>query len=129
MTTVNETLNEHIQWVENLCGTLTIGNTIKAIRKKQLGITQSGLAKKLNISKKYLSDIENDKIIPNLELIAKAARVLGHSSDSFYNILKDQIKRSKKDKEFIISIKNTRQKNIFLKFISSYLDQSHVSSN
>ena len=129
MTTVNETLNKHTQWMENLCGPLTIGNTIKAIRKKQLEITQSDLAKKLNISKKYLSDIENDKIIPHLELIAEVARVLGHSSESFYNILKDQIKHSKKDKEFIISIKNTKQKNIFLKFISSYLDQSHIPSN
>ena len=129
MTIANETLNEHIQWVESLCGPLTIGNTIKAIRKKQLEITQSDLAKKLNISKKYLSDIENDKIIPNLELIAETASILGHSSESFYNILKEQIKHSKKDKEFVISIKNTKQKNIFLKFISSYLDQSHIPSN
>lgn len=126
MTTVNETLNEHVQWIESLCGPLTIGATIKAIRRKQFKINQSDLAKKLKISRKYLSDIENDKIIPALELIAKAARILGHSSDSFYNILKDQIKQTRKDKEIVISIKNAKQKSLVLKFISSYVDQSHV---
>ena len=66
------------------------------------------LAKKLKISKKRLSDIENNKIIPSLDFIAKCTKILGYDKESFYIILEDQLKRRAKDnkqKEIDISIK------------------------
>ena len=76
------------------------------------------LAKKLKISKKCLSDIENNKTIPSLDFIAKCAKILGYDKESFYKIPEDQLKRrakGNKQKEIDISI-NIDQ---FINFISS----------
>ena len=122
MTTKNNciemTVDEAIKWLDKLNGgPLTIGSIIKATRRCHL-INQIHFAKKLKTPKKRLSDIENNKIIPSLNFIAKCAKILGYDKESFYMILEDQLKRNakgNKQKEIDISI-NIDQ---LINFISS----------
>ena len=114
---ITMTIDEHIKYIENLCKPFTIGSIIKAIRKDNK-INQDRFAKKLNITKKRLSDIENNKVIPSLDLIAKSAKVLGCHYEVFCDILRDQLKSStKKHREIDISI-NLGKLDQFVQFIS-----------
>lgn len=49
-------------------------NIIKALRAKQ-NMTQEELAKKLGISRPALSDIENNKVIPNGKIVIRLANI------------------------------------------------------
>jgi transcriptional regulator with XRE-family HTH domain len=47
---------------------MNLGNTISQLREKK-GIRQGQLAEKLGISQTYLSQIENNKKLPNISLL------------------------------------------------------------
>jgi putative transcriptional regulator len=51
-------------------------NKVKFFRK-QKGLTQEELAKKLSVTRQTINAIENNKYNPTLELAIKAARFLG----------------------------------------------------
>ena len=59
---------------------LTIGKTIAALRKK-IGLTQSELAERLNISNKAVSKWENGQGYPDISLFPSLANVFGVSID------------------------------------------------
>lgn len=51
-------------------------NNIKAMRK-QLGLRQEDVAKRLDVTRQTIIAIENDKYNPSLELAMRLARLLG----------------------------------------------------
>lgn len=53
----------------------TVGGVIRELRDFR-GITQLELARRVEISNTYLSDIENDRTEPSLKIIRKIARGL-----------------------------------------------------
>ena len=59
-------------------GAYTLVNRRSAISyiRNEKGISQIELAKKLNINRSYLSAIENNKMLPNYELMLEIARNL-----------------------------------------------------
>lgn len=59
-----------------------IGKRI-ARRRKQLGLTQSALSEKANISPTYMSSIERAKSIPSTEVIMRLAIALDTTPDEF----------------------------------------------
>ncbi|GIN88660.1 hypothetical protein J6TS2_50460 [Heyndrickxia sporothermodurans] len=58
-------------------------NNIASIRKSKK-ITQSELAKKLNINRSYLSEIENGKAKPSVRMLERIAAELGVSVKDFF---------------------------------------------
>ncbi|WP_027631928.1 helix-turn-helix domain-containing protein [Clostridium hydrogeniformans] len=63
---------------------MSIGSKIKIIRKENK-LTQVELAKKANISRSYLADIENNRYNPSLETLKSLANALGISVNKFFN--------------------------------------------
>ncbi|MCD5030359.1 helix-turn-helix domain-containing protein [Enterococcus asini] len=59
---------------------MKIGENIKKMRLKQ-GDSQSQFAKKLEISRTYLSDLENNRKSPSIETVTKIAEKLGISTN------------------------------------------------
>ena len=56
-----------------------LGQNLKKIRTKK-DMSQGDIARALNVSKGYVSNIENGKLNPTLATIAKLAKALGVSS-------------------------------------------------
>ncbi len=62
----------------------TIGNNIAKFRKN-IGMTQSEMAEKLNVSVQAVSKWENDISYPDLERIGQLAAILNTSAESIIN--------------------------------------------
>ncbi len=56
------------------------GQRIQALRSAR-GLTQDELAKRVSLSKSFLSEIENDHAMPGGEVLLRLAEVLGTSTD------------------------------------------------
>lgn len=54
---------------------MKVGSVIQEIRRKK-ELSQGDLAKQLNISQTYLSQIEGDKKTPSMELLQEISKVL-----------------------------------------------------
>lgn len=59
---------------------MTLGNTIKALRKER-GISQKGLAIKLNFAQSAVSDWEADRKVPMLKTVIEMADIFGVTID------------------------------------------------
>ena len=84
----------------------TIGSMVKSERKCW-NISQKSLAKKLKITQKELEDIEDDILLPSLELTSTIAKELNESPVYWQNVLKEQIEWQNKkspNKELIFKI-------------------------
>ena len=57
-----------------------LGQNLKRIRTKK-GISQGDIARELEVSRGYISTIENGKTNPTLSTIARIAKALGVSND------------------------------------------------
>lgn len=57
-----------------------LGNNLKRIRTEK-GISQGDIARELDVSRGFISNIENGKTNPTLATIAKLAKVVGISAD------------------------------------------------
>lgn len=66
---------------------MSIGENIKKTRKKQ-ELTQKSLAKRANISRSYLADVENNRYNPSIDVLNKIAKALGITAQQ---LLKDDI--------------------------------------
>ena len=82
--------------LEELTGVkLTIGKLIWVIRDAD-GISQIEFAKKLDISKQHLCDIEHNRKIISPQLAAKYAQILGYSKEQFIRLaLQDLVDRDR----------------------------------
>lgn len=59
-------------------------NIVKQLRK-QAGLRQEDMARKLGVSRQTIIAVENDKYSPTLELAMKIARLLGlHVEEIFF---------------------------------------------
>ncbi len=58
----------------------TLGSRI-AMRRREKGLTQEGLAEKLGVSSQAVSKWENDLSCPDISLLPKLAQVLGLTTD------------------------------------------------
>ena len=63
---------------------MTLGNKIATYRKK-LGITQEGLAKKLDVTNQAVSKWESDQCCPDIVLLPKIADIFGISLDELFD--------------------------------------------
>lgn len=73
------------EFLESLCGKLTFGKMIWCIRKCD-EISQPDFAKKLEISKSHLCDIEQDRKSVSPERAARWAEILGYSKHLFVEL-------------------------------------------
>ena len=62
---------------------LAVGQAVKETRKKQ-GITREKMAEKLNISSRYLADIENEGKFPSFQNFYKMVTILNISVDEIF---------------------------------------------
>lgn len=53
-------------------------------RRKKIGLTQQELAKKANISRAYLANIEGGKYTPSLEVAYKISMLVGIPIDELF---------------------------------------------
>lgn len=67
-------------------------NNIKNLRK-QLGLRQEDVAKRLGVTRQTIIAIENDKYNPSLELAMKLAKLLGEPVEQIFFLDKNK-KRS-----------------------------------
>ena len=93
-----------IKDLEKKKGQLTVGRILKAFR---LGneMTQAELAKKIGISAKNLSDIENGRQSVSPEKASKIAKKIGHSEIVLVECaLNEQLKSSRMD--YVVTLKS-----------------------
>lgn len=60
-----------------------VGNMIKNLRKAK-NYTTVELANKVNVSQAYISRLENDKIIPNIDMLGRILNALGTDLAAFF---------------------------------------------
>lgn len=60
-------------------------NKIKELRKER-GLRQEDLAKKLNVTRQTIIAVENDKYNPSLELAMKLARLLDTTVEDLFQL-------------------------------------------
>lgn len=63
---------------------LQIGDRLKALRKAKKLTTQE-VADKVNIAQSYLSRFENNKAVPNIEMLDRILRALDTDLSSFFS--------------------------------------------
>jgi transcriptional regulator with XRE-family HTH domain len=59
---------------------MSIGDNIRVCRSK-IGMTQDELAKRVGITRNYISDLENDRYVPSVKTLSKIAKVLNMNLD------------------------------------------------
>ncbi|MBR5224707.1 MAG: helix-turn-helix transcriptional regulator [Clostridia bacterium] len=95
-----------------------IGRRI-AKRRKELGLKQSEVCEKCNLSDKYLSVIECSKSIPSLEVLMKICIALDTTPDF---LLIGAQTRSPSNLEYAISHKLSSLSSEKLSLVSSFID-------
>lgn len=93
MTIKNKMTEKTLKDIEKVTGKLTLGKFIWAIRRAD-EISQVDFAKKLDITKQHLCDIEHERKSVSPRLAAKYARILGYSQEQFIRFsLQDLVDR------------------------------------
>ena len=70
------------QYLEKVCGKLTLGNAIRAIRLCEEE-SQTAFAKRLKVSTQYLCDLEHNRKVVSPKKAHKFAKILGYSPEQF----------------------------------------------
>ncbi|PFI52431.1 transcriptional regulator [Bacillus cereus] len=78
----------------------TLGNIIKNSRKNK-GLLQVEVAESTDISRNYLSDIENDRYVPSLKTFLRLACFLELDLNLLPKMTEIQVKRKRKKKSLI----------------------------
>ena len=68
---------------------MNLSDKVKYLRKVELKMTQSELAKLCGVSRSYISEIEQGRIVGNLSLITKLSKVTNKPIEYFTNSSKD----------------------------------------
>ncbi|MBA4696717.1 MAG: helix-turn-helix transcriptional regulator [Legionella sp.] len=92
--TINRNQNvDALEATQTLWEEMTFGGLIKSLRVCD-EITQSDLAKKIGVSKQFLSDVEHDRKDIGISFAKKIADALGYPIESFLElIIKDQLRK------------------------------------
>jgi len=92
-----------LEATKNIGKKMTFGGLIRSLRKSD-NISQIELAKKLNVSKQFLSDIEHNRKEVGISFAKKVSSVLGYSIEPLLELLiKQQLKRQRLN--YIVEIK------------------------
>lgn len=103
-----------------------LGERIQALRK-QLGISQVDLAKKIKVSKSMINRYENRGVQPPADVLNKIAGMLNTSVDFLINGNKDEkAKATLKNSELLQKFKEVdampeKEQNMLLHYINIYL--------
>jgi transcriptional regulator with XRE-family HTH domain len=93
MTIKSKMTEKTLKEIEKITGKLTLGKLIWAIRQAD-EISQVDFAKKLDITKQHLCDIEHDRKFVSPKLAAEYAEILGYSGHQFIRLaLQDLVDR------------------------------------
>ncbi|MDU4726455.1 helix-turn-helix transcriptional regulator [Clostridium sp.] len=68
---------------------MNLSDKVKYLRKVELKMTQSEFAKLCGVSRSYISEIEQGRIVGNLSLITKLSKVTNKPIEYFTNSSKD----------------------------------------
>lgn len=91
-TKVNDTVDA-LKATEDIWNKMTFGGLIRSLRKSD-EIPQTVLAKKLGVSKQFLSDVEHNRKEVGIDFAKKVATSLGYSIEPLLELLiKQQLKR------------------------------------
>nr|WP_269435771.1 helix-turn-helix transcriptional regulator [Gracilibacillus suaedae] len=85
MSNSNERINLKKGYIMN---ELKIGEQLKALRKS-LNLTSQEVANRVNISQSYISRFENDRSVPDVEMLAKILKALGTDMTTFFSYYED----------------------------------------
>lgn len=102
-----------------------IGNTLKRMRTIY-GYKAIEMSKKLNISTSYLSEIENNKKQPSLELLQKYANIFGLKLSSLI-LLYENLDETN-DKENVQKIMKRAMEKLVVLFSDNEVDKNEPSN-
>lgn len=109
MTIKSKMTSSTLQYLEKIAGKLTLGRLIWAIRQAD-EVSQVDFAKKLNITKQHLCDIEHERKSVSPKLAADYAEILGYSKQQFIRLaLQDLVDRDGLNVQVEISSKRKRR--------------------
>ena len=75
------------------------GSTIKLIRENDGRYTTSQMAEKINVSRSYLSRIENNRVLPSIDILESISKLFGTSLPflTFFAMSEEDVSESKRD--------------------------------
>lgn len=92
-TNFDETILAH-ELTKKIDDDMTLGMLMRAFREAE-ELSQVDLAKRLEVSKQFLNDVENNRKKIGIPFIQKFATELGFSPDTFVSIyLRDQVREA-----------------------------------
>ncbi len=101
---ITKKTKESLDFLEKLSGKLTLGSLLLSIRCGE-EMTQEQFARKIGVSKQYISDLEHSRRFVSPKAAAHYAKKLGYSPHQFVKLcLQDMIDRD--GLNFIIEIED-----------------------
>jgi XRE family transcriptional regulator, master regulator for biofilm formation len=98
-----------------------VGAKIREIRERK-GLSLREVAKRLGIGHAYLSRVENDKVSPNVETLAKIAEALGcEISDFFENKIEADEELKNEGVRWVIFGKELEKEGITLEQVKEWV--------
>ena len=98
----NESVNA-LEATQDIWNTMSFGSLLRSLRKSE-DLSQTELAKKLEVSNSFLSDVENNRKDVGIPFAKKVADVLGYSIEPLIELLiRDQLR--KQDLNYIVELK------------------------
>jgi transcriptional regulator with XRE-family HTH domain len=95
MTTKTNNAMDALEATKDIWDKMTFGGLVRALRTSD-EISQIELAKKLGVSKQFLSDIEHNRKDVGISFAKKVASILGYSIEPLLELLiKQQLKRQR----------------------------------
>lgn len=103
MTTKSRNALDALEETKAIWEKMTFGGLVRSLRMSD-EISQVDLAKKLKVSKQFLSDVEHNRKEVGISFAKKVAGVLGYSIEPLIELLiRDQLRRQKLN--YIVEIK------------------------
>jgi transcriptional regulator with XRE-family HTH domain len=92
-----------LEMTHNVWDAMTLGGLIRSLRMSD-EISQVELAKKLHVSKQFLSDVEHDRKDVGISFAKKVSDALGYSIEPLIELLiRDQLRRQ--DLNYTVELK------------------------
>lgn len=99
----NESVNA-IDATQDIWDTMTFGSLVRSLRLSD-ELSQTELARRLEVSNSFLSDVENNRKDVGIPFAKKVADVLGYSIEPLIELLiRDQLR--KQDLNYIVELKH-----------------------